>query len=62
MDCVWFVCVDVVQGPFYQHGLTLIPAYLSNHMPNKVWGGITYPFPNFRGATVEVWEWRMDIK
>ena len=29
----------------------------SNQMPSKVWDEITYPFPNFNGATVEVWEW-----
>ena len=23
----------------------------------KVWDEITYPFPNFNGATVEVWKW-----
>ena len=22
-----------------------------------MWGEITYPFPNFNSATVEVWEW-----
>ena len=43
--------------PFYQHGLTLIPTWISNHIPSKVWDGITYPFPNFNGATVEVWGW-----
>ena len=42
-----------VQGP-----LTLIPAWISNHMPSTVWGEITYPFRNFNGWTVEVWEWR----
>ena len=26
-------------------------------MPSKVWSEITYPFPNFNGCTVEVWEW-----
>ena len=26
-------------------------------MPCKVWDEIIYPFPNFNGATVEVWEW-----
>ena len=26
-------------------------------MPGKVWDEITYPFPNFNGCTVEVWEW-----
>ena len=36
------------------HGLTLIPAWISNYMPGKVWGEITYPFLNFNGCTVEV--------
>ena len=26
-------------------------------MSGKAWGEITYPFPNFNGSTVEVWEW-----
>ena len=30
---------------------------MSNYMPSKVWDEITYPFPNFNGCTVEVWEW-----
>ena len=34
--------------------LTLIPAWISHHMFSKVWDEITYPFPNFNGATVEV--------
>ena len=41
-------------GPFYLHGLTLIPAWISNHMPSEVWDEISYPFLNFNGATVEV--------
>ena len=44
-------------GPFYWDDLTLISAWISNHIHYKVWGEITYPFPNFNGATVEVWEW-----
>ena len=43
-SCVWFQ-MDI-----------LIPAWISNHMPNKVWDKITYPFPNFNGCTVVVWE------
>ena len=39
---------------FYKHGLTLIPAWISNHTPSNVWDGITYPFLNFNGCTVEV--------
>ena len=41
-------------GPFYKHGLTLIPAWISNHIHYKVWDEITYPFLNFNGCTVEV--------
>ena len=41
-------------GPFYLHGLTLIPAWISNHIHYKVWDEITYPFLNFNGCTVEV--------
>ena len=37
--------------------LTLIPAWISNHIHYKEWDEITYPFLNFNGVTVEVWEW-----
>ena len=33
------------------------PAWLSIYMNYNVWGELTYPFPNFDSATVEVWEW-----
>ena len=26
-------------------------------MPSEVWSEITYPFPNFNGCSIEVWEW-----
>ena len=42
-------------GPFYSHGLTLIPAWISNHMRREVWEEINHPFTNFNGCTVEVW-------
>ena len=35
-------------SPFYLHGLTLIPAWISNHMPCKVWDEITYPIPKLQ--------------
>ena len=41
---------DLSCYPFYQHGLTLIPTWISNHMPSNVWGEITYPFLNFNDA------------
>ena len=50
-------CLAISRSTFYQHGLTLIPARISNHMPSKVWDKITYPLPNFNGCTIEVWEW-----
>ena len=28
-----------------------------NYIYHNVWDEITYPFPNFNDATVEVWEW-----
>ena len=48
-------------GPVYQHGITSLTAWISNHMPNKVWDEITYPFPNFNGSNVEVWEFISNI-
>ena len=46
-----------VRGLFFQHGLTLIPAWIRNHMPGIVWDEIFYPLPNFNRCILEVWEW-----
>ena len=54
--CACFLAPLVPRGPFYKHGLTLIPAWISNYMPSKMWDEITYPFPNFNGCTIGVWE------
>ena len=40
---------------FHLHGSTFIPA--SAYIRYKFWDEITYPFPNFNGATIGVWEW-----
>ena len=32
-------------------------AWISNYIHYKVWDEIIYPFLNFNGATVDVWEW-----
>ena len=45
------------KGPLSQHGLSLIPAWISNHMPSKVWDEITYPFPKRNGCIVDALEW-----
>ena len=41
-------------GSFFWH--TWISACTSNYIHYKVYEKITYPFPNFNGYTVEVWE------
>ena len=33
-----------------------ISEWISNHIHNKAWDEMDYPFPNFNGTTVEVWE------
>ena len=45
--------VFIIMLPLWTNKL---PAWISNHMPSKVWDEITYPFPNFNSCTVEVWE------
>ena len=37
-------------------GLTLIPGWIYNYIGYKVWGEITYPFSNFNGCAIKVWE------
>ena len=39
---------------FYKHGLTLVPAWISDYIHHKVWDEITCSFPNFNGCTVEI--------
>ena len=39
---------------FYQRGLTLIPAWISNYIHYNVCDEIMYPFQNFNDETVEV--------
>ena len=46
--------IESARGPIYKRGLTLIPAWISNHPPGKMWDEITYPFLNFNSGTVEV--------
>ena len=43
--------------PFTEHGITLIPTWIIIHIHYEVWDEITYLFPNFNDATVEVCEW-----
>ena len=47
----------VLWGSFYQYGLTLFSAGISNHMPSKVWDDIIFPFPYFNGCIIKVCGW-----
>ena len=56
-------CASVVVtfGSLWYHDRKLyinsfIPAWISNHIHYKLWDEITYPFSNFNGCTVDVWE------
>ena len=48
---MWHIEADTSCSHFYLHGLTLIPAWISNYMPSNVWGEIAYPFLNVNGCT-----------
>ena len=39
------------------HELLLIPAWIGNHMPSKVWDESTYPFPNLKLCSRWSLEW-----
>ena len=55
MDCLLFSILEKINwGPLYQHGLILIPVWISNYIHYIVLDEITYPFLNFIGATLEV--------
>ena len=56
-----FLIETAPRGPFYWHGLTLIPAWIIKYIHYKVRYEITYPFPIFNGGTIEVWEWITSI-
>ena len=36
-------------------------SWIDSYFHHKLWDEITYPFPNFNGCTVEVWEWISDF-
>ena len=53
----WLLNQVIAVVPFTEIFLTLTPAWISNYIYYKMCDEITYPFPNFHGGTVEVWEW-----
>ena len=66
LDNLWWIMEmlflgESMWGPCFKHGLTLNPAWISNYNGSKVWDEISYPFPNFNGAAVEVWKWNSNF-
>ena len=57
-NCYWWFGDAMSWDPFLLWPLLLawIPAWISNHMPSRVWDEINHPFPNFNGCTNEVWD------
>ena len=59
----WFLCwrklsrsmAEQTGKTLHKHKLTLIPTWISNHMPSRVWNEITYPFWNFSCAEDLKW-------
>ena len=51
-----YTMIIVFEIYLYNAPLVSLPARLSNHMPCKAGDEITYPFPNFNGCSVDVWE------
>ena len=41
-------------GPFYSHGISLIPARINNYIHYKVWDAITNQFLSLNGAKFDV--------
>ena len=56
MKQFWNIFRKIGWGPFYLRALTSIPVWISNHINSKVRDEIIYPFPNFNGSTIKVWE------
>ena len=52
-----FALWHIPPGPHLLTWINLFPAWISNSMHCNMLDEITYPFPNFNGSTVEVWEW-----
>ena len=44
-------------APFHYRNLNLFLTWISKYIHYKASDEITHPVPNFKGATVEFWEW-----
>ena len=51
------ICYIIRDPRVLNPGLTLVPAWIRIHIHYRMWDEIIFPFPNFNGSAVEVWEW-----
>ena len=49
-------CLGTSKGLFIWYDLPSIQAWISNHVPYKVWDKIYFPFPNSKGCAIEISE------
>ena len=50
--CMWTKLFFFAGGPFYWHGLTLIPTSINYHIQYKLWGWINIIVPHFTGRVI----------
>ena len=53
--------MNISMDHFYEYGWIIIPTWLINYIHYKMLDEITYAFQNFKGYSVEVWEWISDL-
>ena len=44
-------------GPFYWHGINLIPAWIRNHIHCKIWDEFIYAFPTLQRCSLGIDKW-----
>ena len=53
LTSIHYCSLICLHGPFfYWYGSTLIHAWINNHIHNKMWDEITYPFSNFNSTNI----------
>ena len=56
-ELIWF-STNFLSNCYNGRCLTLMPIWIRKYIHYKVWDKITYPFPNFNDANVEVWKYK----
>ena len=57
---IWSSLNHYYQVPRSLTWITFNPLWIS-HSPIIVWDEITYPFPNFNGCILELWQWKSNF-